>query len=248
MSNTAESLLAKALAYVGTKGRPNTFTRDYAKRHGDGFLSAAWCDMFVTYCARVSAAVAALPKGDRAYTPWHAEDFQDVGHWYAGTYDNVAKYAKRGDIVFFDWGGSNTRSKIDHVGIVTKVLGDGRLATVEGNTSDSVAMRVRGHQDIAGFGRPKWDAAPKPPAKPTTASTKYPYRPTTIIRLGWMDSVGVRRVQDRLNALGYRPALVEDGDFGAKTLAAVKWYQRGHGLVVDGEVGPKTWAKLFPAK
>ncbi|MFE2379156.1 peptidoglycan-binding protein [Streptomyces sp. NPDC059398] len=36
-----------------------------------------------------------------------------------------------------------------------------------------------------------------------------------------------------------------DGDFGAKTLAAVKKFQKVHGLTVDGEVGAHTWAKLY---
>lgn len=35
-----------------------------------------------------------------------------------------------------------------------------------------------------------------------------------------------------------------DGDFGAITEAAVKSFQRGAGLTVDGIVGPQTWAEL----
>lgn len=38
--------------------------------------------------------------------------------------------------------------------------------------------------------------------------------------------------------------LVEDGKFGAKTLAAVKGFQQCDGLAVDGIIGPKTWAQL----
>ena len=39
--------------------------------------------------------------------------------------------------------------------------------------------------------------------------------------------------------------LTVDGIFGNGTLAAVKAFQKRHGLVVDGIVGPKTWAKLL---
>lgn len=36
-----------------------------------------------------------------------------------------------------------------------------------------------------------------------------------------------------------------DGDFGSKTEAAVKAYQKANGLTVDGIVGAKTWASLL---
>ena len=49
-------------------------------------------------------------------------------------------------------------------------------------------------------------------------------------------------LQKLLNKSGYE--LKEDGRFGPKTLEAVMAYQAEHGLVVDGKVGPKTWAEL----
>lgn len=49
----------------------------------------------------------------------------------------------------------------------------------------------------------------------------------------------VRRVQAHLH-------VVVDGVFGPKTEAAVRAFQRVHGLTVDGVVGPQTWNALFP--
>ena len=50
-------------------------------------------------------------------------------------------------------------------------------------------------------------------------------------------------LQEKLNSFGYNCGSV-DKIFGSKTLAAVKAFQKAQNLVVDGVVGPKTWAKL----
>ncbi|WP_395109769.1 CHAP domain-containing protein [Actinomadura sp. SCN-SB] len=157
---TAAAMLAEARRSLGVRGRPNYITQDYAKRHGSAFLRAAWCDMAVTYWARHSGnAAAVLPGGDRAYTVWHAQDFQKIGRWYPGTTANVNR-AKPGDIVFFDWGGTNGIGAIDHVGIVEKALGGGRVQTIEANTGDACLRRVRSASVIAGYGRPAYSGSP----------------------------------------------------------------------------------------
>ncbi|WP_434384855.1 peptidoglycan-binding protein [Melittangium boletus] len=53
----------------------------------------------------------------------------------------------------------------------------------------------------------------------------------------------VRALQNRLNQLGHNVGAA-DGSFGPKTEAAVKAFQKAHGLTADGVVGPKTWDKL----
>lgn len=54
----------------------------------------------------------------------------------------------------------------------------------------------------------------------------------------------VIELQKKLNATGYGYNLAEDGNFGDKTLAAVKDYQNRSGLSVDGIVGTNTWGAL----
>jgi len=73
------------------------------------------------------------------------------------------------------------------------------------------------------------------PAALPAATTAYL---TVTLRQGNSHYAQNRILQRRLNALGAK--LTVDGRFGAKTLAAVKKYQRSKGLQADGIVGPKT--------
>ena len=57
-------------------------------------------------------------------------------------------------------------------------------------------------------------------------------------------SLTVRLAQELLNLNGAAPPLALDSDFGPLTETAVKKFQTAKGLVVDGIVGPKTWAAL----
>ena len=56
----------------------------------------------------------------------------------------------------------------------------------------------------------------------------------------------VKAVQRMLYSMGYDlGASKVDGDFGGKTDAAIRAYQKKNGLTVDGIVGPATWKKLL---
>lgn len=78
--------------------------------------------------------------------------------------------------------------------------------------------------------------AAKTKAPAAASSRAYPGYVLAEVRL---NSPAVVAVQ---NALGIKPA---DGDFGPKTTAAVKAYQKRHGLTADGKVGPVTWGVIF---
>lgn len=75
---------------------------------------------------------------------------------------------------------------------------------------------------------------------PPVSINPYPV-PTGLVRRG-DKGASVRWVQRELVSHGYN--LLIDGDFGVKTLAAVKDFQTKYGLAVDGIVGPKTIAAL----
>jgi GH24 family phage-related lysozyme (muramidase) len=63
-----------------------------------------------------------------------------------------------------------------------------------------------------------------------------------VLKAGMATSSYVKWLQFELNKGG--AGLVVDGEYGSKTAAAVKAYQKANGLVVDGIAGPKTIASL----
>ncbi|MBP0963125.1 MAG: peptidoglycan-binding protein, partial [Oscillospiraceae bacterium] len=69
--------------------------------------------------------------------------------------------------------------------------------------------------------------------------------PETVQVLSQMGSRGqeVRNIQSRLKAWGYYNGQV-DGIYGSKTAAAVKNFQKKHGLRVDGIAGPATLSAI----
>lgn len=73
-----------------------------------------------------------------------------------------------------------------------------------------------------------------PPVEPPTLTGGAPGRPT--LRRGMIGAL-TRVVQSKVG-------VAVDGNFGAKTEAAVRAFQRNHDLVPDGIVGPKTWSEL----
>ncbi|MCY1015804.1 peptidoglycan-binding domain-containing protein [Pyxidicoccus sp. MSG2] len=80
-------------------------------------------------------------------------------------------------------------------------------------------------------------------ARTTPAAASAPSQPT--LKRG-ASGPSVKALQQALAGAGFSPGAA-DGQFGPKTEAAVKAFQKAKGLVADGIVGPKTWAKLTAA-
>jgi hypothetical protein len=248
-----EDMIRRAERSLGTSGRPNHITKWYSARNGSMFARAAWCDQSITYWAFHSGNHQAVCFGrDYAYTVWHAKRFDTQGRWHRGTAG-----IRRGDIVFFDWGSGSSRiSAIDHVAIVTGVRG-GIIYTIEGNTSDGCRRRARRPSSIVGYGRPNYAGRPAAGARPEAdvARRTAPAAPVSdrapsgspVLKQGSTGS-SVRQLQKCLNKV-MKSGLTADGEFGPRTAAAVKAFQRkAGGLTADGEYGPRTAGKLVSAR
>lgn len=75
-----------------------------------------------------------------------------------------------------------------------------------------------------------------PAAAPAGGGLKFSY-PGTPIALG-SKGPSAALVQAVIGAKA-------DGDFGPKSVASLKAWQKAHGLTADGSVGPVTWKKMF---
>lgn len=198
---TATKVLNIARSQIGYHQMSGERTK-YGRWYGmDG---VSWCDMFVSWVGVMANARAIIGKA--AYTPAHASWFQSEGRW--------GHTPRRGAIVFFNWPNDGV-DRIQHVGIVESVRGDGRIVTIEGNTTSGVwgsqshgggvYRRVRSTSLVVGYGYPQYD--------------------------------GERDVKQLKNPRGVHPPLIIDGQWGRNTTRAL---QRYLGVTDDGQIGDQT--------
>ncbi|MFF0295541.1 peptidoglycan-binding protein [Kitasatospora sp. NPDC004614] len=233
---SADVMVQAAERWLGTP-EPNAIQTWYRDRNGPAYAgNFPWCDASITRWSADAGEWDAVCLGtDRAYTPEHANAFVQAGRWTYGTAG-----IRRGDIVFFDWSMSGRIANIDHVGIVTDVLPGGQVATIEGNTMDVCARRVRGPEVIVGYGRPAYGQAG--PGQRTPADPQWPGR---LLRLAspMLHGDDVRRWQQRMWDRGW--SITADGWYGPASAAVARQFQAEKGLTADGIVGSATWACAF---
>lgn len=186
-----------------------------------------WCDGWITYVAWQTGNQAAVVFGGAfAYTVDHANAFKAKGQWHVDTAG-----IRRGDIVFFDWDGSNNISAIDHVGLCVGVNADGTVQTIEGNIENAVKRKTRSSSTIVGYGRPNYSGTSTPPPDNgggTVATVKLSDAQAHT-------AAATRVIQDALNReFG---GVVVDGDYGPQTKAAYTRWQQSLGWPGDGEPG-----------
>lgn len=142
------------------------------------------------------------------------------------------------------------RAVVDYRALAVPVGRSVSGAAVLGAITAGVAIAGVGtaNAQAPGSPQPRTVAPPSlaPQALTTVAPAVSPAAPVVppsvvTLRSGARGSA-VTSLQEALNANG--ASLAVDGKFGPATLQAVRSFQRGAGLVVDGVAGAKTWAAL----
>jgi peptidoglycan hydrolase-like protein with peptidoglycan-binding domain len=230
----ADKMVAFAETTLGMSDQNNTVRTPvhtwYNAKFGNpdpGKYAWDWCDGWITYVAWQTGNQAAVVFGGAfAYTVAHAQAFKDRGQWHVDTAG-----IRRGDIVFFDWDGSNNISAIDHVGLCVGVNADGTVQTIEGNIENAVRRKTRSSSTIVGYGRPNYTGGTTPPPDNgggTVATVKLSDAQAHT-------AAATRVIQDALNReFG---GVVVDGDYGPQTTAAYTRWQQSLGWPGDGEPG-----------
>jgi hypothetical protein len=164
----------------------------------------------------------------------------------------AAKDIKVGDIFVM----TDANNHAYHTGIVIGKQADGKVYTVEARGRNWGVVKYAIDDPVNGvikrggkFKRFPWMLLGEVSVPPAPEPPPLPNYPT--LKRGMYNNKYVVILQQKLNAEGYTPKLLVDGDFGYKTLAAVEWFQArnkdtsGKPLEVDGIVGPKTWGALL---
>lgn len=259
---TADAARAKLVAWANNQvgyregeNNRNKYADSAAAGYSWNIQNQPWCDIFVDAgfieCFGVEAAAAMTyqPRGS----------FSALCSASAQLYRNNRAYyyePQLGDQAFFYVGGA-----INHTGIVVAVA-PGRITTVEGNSSDSVARRTYAidSPQIAGYGRPNWAVVAKDTDVPTTPETpavgsdaaaapSFRYSPAAYAAEGNVLKNGcygpqVKNVQRLLTAHGFDCGGV-DGKFGPETRAALVKFQKAAGIAADGEFGGQSFKALW---
>ncbi|MBX3172253.1 MAG: CHAP domain-containing protein [Candidatus Eremiobacteraeota bacterium] len=162
------ALLDDAGKMVGLNENSNT--REIMKVTGESGINPAttpWCAAFAINMMKDHGVLDTKGLSNPNYCPTIKSWARDKGIW-----GESGKYTpKPGDAVLFDWEGDGTS---DHIGIVEAVK-NGKVYTIEGNSSDSVKRKTYalGDSDIDGYvvskdatGQDKGGQAPAPKSKP----------------------------------------------------------------------------------
>lgn len=168
---TVQAVLETAFAEVGYTEKPVNKTKFGKWNNTDG---QPWCGAFVNWV--FSHARVKCPNC--TFTPAGAAKFKALRTWHE------KGEPLPGDVIFFDFPHDGV-DRISHVGIVVRALANGKILTIEGNTTlkgakgderngGGVAVKERKMSEIVGWGRPNYKPAVHPIVAKIVAQHEHP--------------------------------------------------------------------------
>lgn len=265
ITKTADVILTQARSWLGCKesdgshkkiidlyNKHKPLPRNYTVKYAD-----AWCAVFVSACAIASGMSDIIPI--ECSCDQMIALAKKMGIWI----ENENRTPAPGEILMYDWqdsGSGDDKGSADHVGFVEKVTGK-VITVIEGNYGNAVKRReiavngryIRGYITPNYAGKQTIKEEPKVPQKAVQKLSGYTGKFPALPPRGYFKfgdgylqyrgfSTQVKRVQQLINWINNGNIKV-DGDYGNKTIEAVKKAQKALKVKVDGLFGNDTLAK-----
>lgn len=205
-----------------------------------GVDPAPWCAMYLSW---VWWSIGLRFTGAQTAKGWASAE--SMHQWFI-KHNRMVTTPRAGDVMFWHFYGEHAGA--NHVDLFVSIPQSGWVRGWDGNTSTS-SDRDGGHVErrdrprksakgyLIGFGRPPYVAG--------TTTTKPPlwWTRTQLLTSPYMHGTDVAAAAKRLTAKGYPTGLPAD-IFGPQMDGAVRAFQKAHGLLVDGDIGPTTASAL----
>ncbi|MGH9579668.1 MAG: peptidoglycan-binding domain-containing protein [Terriglobales bacterium] len=158
---------------------------------------------------------------------------------WTGYWNRDAK--KRGSVISLDEAARTPGAAVLRVPAAQAVghivISDGAGGTIEAHSSKRGVI-------TSTLANRRWDMGILVPGieyreNPTPVTVAPPTVLVYRLKQPRMKGAGIRELQRALKAASFNPGPI-DGEFGPMTQAAVVAFQLSHGMVADGEVGPRT--------
>lgn len=237
-NDALEAFVNKAVGEIGNKPDGNGVTKygQWYQDNVDGsqkFNTAAWCAMFLSWCANDAGVSKSTVGYYAACSYWQEQFFVANDTWHAASGYTPA----RGDLIFFDYTGDG---KANHNGIVESVSAT-QVVAIEGNVDKEVKRCTYEINDstIVGYGKPDYSKnAENVAADKKKAEEQAQQQNDASQATGSSGTTGQAEkiVQIALNEEGYKSPYGYYSKYG-------EWYQNN----IDGSYNFKDayWCAMF---
>ena len=242
---TASEQRKQAVAYMKSRTKKNNYTQGGKRTYFFGYpdnkpgntSQKGYSDCSAAARAAIKAATGIDIGGNTSAQINNRNKKGIVVHTTDGFYPDESKLLP-GDCLYFK---GNTSHPLD-VGHVEMYTGKNECTGHGGGTGPTVKnlksyCKSRATSTRRYFMAVRWI---KDDAQASGNSSAPAESASNVLEKGMHNNAAVKAMQKNLITLGYLANGEDDGDFGPKTEAALKKFQKAHSLTADGKYGPKS--------